>query len=63
MKAYLVYEMTSDEYDWYEWSAVPTGVETQSSIAIFMNLKTAKEYIANNSKRYLEYEELEIIED
>lgn len=63
MKAYLVYEMTNDEYDWYEWSAVPTGVEEQTSIGVFMNLKTAKEYISKNSNRYLEYEELEIIED
>lgn len=63
MKAYLVYEITIGDHDWYEWASVPTGVEEQTSIGIFMNLKTAKEYISKNSNRYLEYEELEIIED
>lgn len=63
MKAYLAYEITIGDNDWYEWSSVPTGVEEQTSIGIFMNLKTVKEYISKNSNRYLEYEELEIIND
>lgn len=55
MKVYLVCE-TVDDY----WTYGPPPTK---AISVFLNLKTAKEYIANNSKRYLEYEELEIIED
>lgn len=55
MKAYLVYETLDDD-----WTYGPPPTE---AIGVFMNLKTAKEYISKNSNRYLEYEELEIIED
>lgn len=60
MTAYLVYEIIDDEC---KWTGNPVGSYTKSSIAVFMNLKTAKEYISNNSNRYLYYEELETVKD
>lgn len=55
MKAYLVYETVDDDWTY--------GPPPTKAIAVSMDLKTVKEYISKNSKRYLDYEELEIIND